>query len=628
MSTVTSIVIENQSQSDPKSTWTIVASGDDYSITTTGQTITIASPPYMIAQYIGSRKNRCSVWINGWLSMTSPTYTERQITTFFKNLEDSAISSGTVFTLPDNSQSFPYTIDGNTIFTSSNPTTKNVPIYVSATLMHAYSWNSNGEVFNGYEGYLAFSPNHTIGTVYYSCPPALSACSISKNTSAGYYVGLTTVTVSVPITYSASGTTGTAKYGGYIKKIDVTIGGQTVTKTFTESTKPTNTQTFSIQLANAGTFTPTITVTDSRDQAATQELPQITVNAYDVPSISFDVFRTNSSGVKSDEGTYGLIVADITYTDAIATITEPSVTIDGTATSNVTWYSSYSSSTGVSSTISNWASLTPTDHSVTVYGLVNESFNIGQSYVIGMSDEDSLGGQSQTVSQTLSTAFYTIDFQAGGKEIAFGAPANDNLAQHPNGLFKCAMDVRFEGDISGISTSTPVEDTIAEFDSSAHMNSTDMTAQEIQDFVDGNLSGQEAITRNDLRSVLDDVLPTRTLLWTNPNPSASSFGPQNISLSGAWDTYDYIETLYLASYTANIDVGQQVMERTPCHAETTVSYVTYSNNRWEIWHRGRWWNAAHTAIHFADAYYDAIGASGSGVWNGNMIPYKIYGIKA
>lgn len=39
--------------------------------------------------------------------------------------------------------------------------------------------------------------------------------------------------------------------------------------------------------------------------------------------------------------------------------------------------------------------------------------------------------------------FYTIDFQAGGKEIAVGAPANDDTSNHPNGLFKCVMDAQF-----------------------------------------------------------------------------------------------------------------------------------------------------------------------------------------
>lgn len=612
MATVTKTFVENF-QTSYKSTWTVTMSQSDVTVSNSSFTFPV---PTMTAKYVYAGKKNAYVstyaymhksgqtqWLlyGTWYRGTSPGSSTNTLPT----------TSGTTYTLSTSEITTPTQYTSN-FFTSQNPTVRTIPISVTSASLGLCSQVNTGPTdptLNDYDGTSILWEN--VFNLILDAPPTFTASALSGDTD-GYWAGATTVSTTIS---SAS-----AKYGGNIVSSSLTIGNQTVSGS--------GNGTLSISLANAGTFTPQVSVTDSRGQVTTKTLDTITVNPYLVPSVSFDVYRTDASGVKSDEGTYGLIVADITYTDAIATITEPSVTIDGTATSNVTWYSNYSSSTGVSSAISDWSSLTPTDHSVTVYGLVNESFNIGQSYVIGMSDEDSLGGQSQTVSQTLSTAFYTIDFQAGGKEIAFGAPANDDLTLHPNGLFKCNMDVRFEGDISGISTSTPVEDTIAEFDSSAHMNSTDMTAQEIQDFVDGNLSGQEAITRNDLRSVLDDVLPTRTLLWTNPNPSASSFGPQNISLSGAWDTYDYIEILYLASYTANIDVGQQVMERTPCHAETTVSYVTYSNNRWEIWHRGRWWNAAHTAIHFADAYYDAIGASGSGVWNGNMIPYKIYGIKA
>ena len=58
--------------------------------------------------------------------------------------------------------------------------------------------------------------------------------------------------------------------------------------------------------------------------------------------------------------------------------------------------------------------------------------------------EDSYG-KSAPKSITIPIPFYTIDFQAGGREVAVGSPANDNLASHPNGLFKCAMDALFGG---------------------------------------------------------------------------------------------------------------------------------------------------------------------------------------
>lgn len=56
--------------------------------------------------------------------------------------------------------------------------------------------------------------------------------------------------------------------------------------------------------------------------------------------------------------------------------------------------------------------------------------------------EDSYG-KSAPKSITMPIPFYTIDFQAGGKEIAVGAPANDDTSNRPYGLFKCVMDAQF-----------------------------------------------------------------------------------------------------------------------------------------------------------------------------------------
>lgn len=54
--------------------------------------------------------------------------------------------------------------------------------------------------------------------------------------------------------------------------------------------------------------------------------------------------------------------------------------------------------------------------------------------------EDSYG-KSAPKSITIPIPFYTIDFQAGGKEVAVGAPANDDVSNRPYGLFKCGMDL-------------------------------------------------------------------------------------------------------------------------------------------------------------------------------------------
>ena len=63
-----------------------------------------------------------------------------------------------------------------------------------------------------------------------------------------------------------------------------------------------------------------------------------------------------------------------------------------------------------------------------------------------------------------------------------------------NGVyFHSANGVRSQGTLA--STSVPTADTIAEWDSDAHMNSEDMTSQEVDDFVDGlNVSGGQVTT--------------------------------------------------------------------------------------------------------------------------------------
>ena len=69
---------------------------------------------------------------------------------------------------------------------------------------------------------------------------------------------------------------------------------------------------------------------------------------------------------------------------------------------------------------------------------ITPSFTVELSVIA----EDSYG-KSAPKSITIPIPFYTIDFQAGGKEIAVGAPANDDTSNRPYGLFKCVMDAQF-----------------------------------------------------------------------------------------------------------------------------------------------------------------------------------------
>lgn len=59
-------------------------------------------------------------------------------------------------------------------------------------------------------------------------------------------------------------------------------------------------------------------------------------------------------------------------------------------------------------------------------------------------------GSANPVSVRIPIGFFTIDVRAGGKEIAFGASANDDLTNYPDGLFKCGMnfiDMKMIGEI-------------------------------------------------------------------------------------------------------------------------------------------------------------------------------------
>lgn len=57
-------------------------------------------------------------------------------------------------------------------------------------------------------------------------------------------------------------------------------------------------------------------------------------------------------------------------------------------------------------------------------------------------------GSSTATSIKVPVSFYTMDVQAGGKEIAFGGLADDDLTNYPSGLFKCYMDIIAERGVS------------------------------------------------------------------------------------------------------------------------------------------------------------------------------------
>lgn len=305
------------------------------------------------------------------------------------------------------------TYNTSDFFNANNSTTKTVTGRMYAAASYTTYLEVNTSQGNTYS-YAQSEQTMTTISITLDAPPTFTTSSISYDTPY-VYSGLTTASVTVSNT--------SAKYGGSVSSVSFTIGNQTVTSS--------GNGTLSILLNQGGVFTPTVTVTDSRGQTATETLDPITVNTYTTPSVSFDVARTTSAGVPDDEGTYGLIEAELTFSDVVATAQAPSVVLtadDSTQTTpTVTWYTDNTLTTQVT-----WANVSSGD---TVYGLFS-GLSTQHSYQVSVRPRDNQG-TGTAVTQTIAPAFYTIDFYAGGHGIAFGRPANSNG-------FYSAMTAEFE----------------------------------------------------------------------------------------------------------------------------------------------------------------------------------------
>lgn len=123
----------------------------------------------------------------------------------------------------------------------------------------------------------------------------------------------------------------------------------------------------------------------------------------------------------------------------------------------------------------------------------------------------------------------------------------------------------------------------------------------------------EAITRNDLTAILNEVLPPtpseyRKLLWTNPSPT-SSFAAQTISLD--LSDYDEVEIYYRRS---------------------TANAATFSE-RYKIGELGLGYYISGTAVGDRTSTISTSGIDVGTAWSSNtahndfIIPLFIYGIK-
>jgi hypothetical protein len=191
-----------------------------------------------------------------------------------------------------------------------------------------------------------------------------------------------------------------------------------------------------------------VAVTDSRGQTTTTSLNQITVSERQNPSCTVNVDRVVASSgkyVKTDEGTNAVItMSNITWSSAVATLDTPTVTVTDrnqqTSSPTVTWYANWADDGTLSNQITNWTTYTGT----TAYGLITNAFDVQYGYTFKVTPRDkdvkNVNHSGTVVTFQLPSAYYTVDFLAGGHGIAFGAFATREG-------FYCEMDAMFDNEV-------------------------------------------------------------------------------------------------------------------------------------------------------------------------------------
>ena len=226
--------------------------------------------------------------------------------------------------------------------------------------------------------------NPSIGSVSMAARGAAYSAGVS-----GYIAGYSTALITASNVAGVNGST--------IKKVEFIRDGAVLSS----NTTPTYTYTTGTLTGSSATFS--VRVTDSRGRTATKSASAVTIQAYSLPAITANAFRSNSSGTATADGTYIRITASATATPSANSITAL------TYATKATTASSYSSEANIGN------------------GVTASGFSNTTSYDVRVKATDKLGGVAYKYF-TIPTASYTMDFKVGGKGVAFGKVAEtDNL---------------------------------------------------------------------------------------------------------------------------------------------------------------------------------------------------------
>ena len=410
MATQASGTLTENLNNNTKSVWTIYITGVD--VTASGSTFTLPELPAANVKfkYVGSNKGYAGAYCYVWTypqgaSRESWNSYERSTKGFFNDSKYPASTSGTTYQSKI-AQGGPYgTYNTSSYFTSSNKTSKTVNI-VGAFDGYFCSHNSSYDGMNSATGNFnqiySSTPTSvgTIATITLKAPPT---CTATVSSSGPYYANGTSYTVTVS---SLS-----AKYGGDISEVKLTVGSQTATRTTNGN--------LTIALNKAGTFSPTMTVKDSRGQTQNYTFSQITVNTPTTSIDEYTVARIDSNGLLKDDGEYLRIAIKVSYTKFSGNyLLQPSVKVNNTAVSNVTWYTSWSSSGGFSNPVT-WTNYQP-NSPIVLYGkCTSMTFDTSQSYAIRCTPNTTYATGKQ-LTRSLMQSFYLLVGKAGGRSLGIG----------------------------------------------------------------------------------------------------------------------------------------------------------------------------------------------------------------
>lgn len=159
------------------------------------------------------------------------------------------------------------------------------------------------------------------------------------------------------------------------------------------------------------------------------------------------------------------------------------------------------------------------------------------------------------------------------------------------------------------STDIPTAGKVSEFDDSAHINSEDMTSQEISDF---------------LADINEKGTPSeyRKLLWTNASPS-TTFAAQTISLD--LSDYEEVEVEYV-DHNVHISTMSQIRVKIGQSGSMNIMIGNSSYSSGVPFVANRRFSVTQTGITFGDGAGTPVSSS-LATRNDSCIPYRIYGIK-